>query len=47
MFGNYCVLFLFPWLSKKLKQLPNLELDSLLPRFYGSVQTKKIYEWGV
>ena len=43
MFGNYCVLSLFPWLSKNLKQLPNLELDSLLPRFYGSVQTKKIY----
>ena len=32
---------LFPWLSKKLSQLPNLELDSLLSRFYGSVQAKK------
>ena len=28
-------------------QPPNLELDSLLSRFYGSVRTKKIYEWGV
>ena len=46
MFGNYCMLFLFPRLSKKLKQLPNLELDSLLSRFYGSVQTN-FYEWGV
>ena len=32
---------LFPWLSKKLLQLPNLELDSLLSRFYGSIRTKK------
>ena len=31
---------LFPCLSKKLSQLPNLELDSLLSRFYGSVRTK-------
>ena len=45
---NPCVLILlFPWLSKKLSQLPNLELDSLLSRFYGSVRTKNIYEWGV
>ena len=36
---------LFPWLSKKLSQLPNLELNSLISRFYGSVRTKKIYEW--
>ena len=28
-------------LLKKLLQLPNLELDSLLSRFYGPVQTKK------
>ena len=35
---NPCVYFfflLFPWLSKKLSQLPNLELDNLLNRFYG------------
>ena len=32
--------FLFPWLSKKLSQLPNLELDSLLSRFCGPVRTK-------
>ena len=38
-----CVIFdYFPgWLSKKLSQLPNLELDGLLSRFYGSVRTKK------
>ena len=36
-----CVIFYyFPWLSKKLSQLPKLELDSLPHRFYGSVQTK-------
>ena len=27
--------------SKKLSQLPNLELDSLFSRFYDSVLTKK------
>ena len=27
----------FPWLSKKLSQLPNLEFDSLLFGFYDSV----------
>ena len=37
---------LFPWLSKKLSQLPNLELDSLLSRFYGLVRTKKILWMG-
>ena len=43
-----CDFLLFPWFSKKLSQLPNLELDSqLLSRFYGSVRTKKIYEWDV
>ena len=37
-----CVSFYyFPWLSKKLSQLPNLELDSLFSRFYDSVRTKK------
>ena len=38
---NICILF--PWLSKKLSQLPNLELDSLLSRFYGSVRTKNLW----
>ena len=33
-----CVILLFPWLLKKLSQLPNLELGSLLCRFYGSVR---------
>ena len=37
----YHFLLQIPWLSKKLSQLPNLELDSLLSRFYGSVRTKK------
>ena len=36
-----CYFLLFPCLSKKLSQLPNLELDSLLSRFNGSVRTKK------
>ena len=36
-----CVFLPFPWLSKKLPQLSNLEFDSLLSRFYGSVRTKK------
>ena len=38
---HVCYFLLFPWLPKKLLQLPNLELDSLLSRFYGSVRTKK------
>ena len=38
---HVCYLLLFPWLSKKLSQLPNLELNSLLSRFYSSVRTKK------
>ena len=38
---HVCYFLLFPWLSKKLSQLPNLELDSLLSTFYSSVQTKK------
>ena len=46
---NSCVLFLTnPSLTlEEAEQLPNLELDSLLSRFYSPVQTKKIYEWGV
>ena len=37
-----CVSFYyFPDSRKKLSQPPNLELDSLLSRFYGSVPTKK------
>ena len=42
MFGNQsmCVIYYyFPDSRKKLLQLPNLELDSLLSRFYGSMQT--------
>ena len=38
---HMCYFLLFPWLPKKLSQLPNLELNSLLSRFYGSVWTKK------
>ena len=38
---HVCYFLLFPWLSKKLSQLPNLELNSLLSRFYNSVRTKK------
>ena len=38
---HVCYFLLFPWLSKKLSPLPNLELDSPLLRFYGSVRTKK------
>ena len=38
---HVCYFLLFHWLSMKLKQLQNLELDSLLSRFYGSVRTKK------
>ena len=39
---NQCVLFSTISLSlSKLSQLPNLELDSVLSRFYGSVWTKK------
>ena len=34
---HVCYFLLFPGLSKKLSQLPSLELDSLLTRFYGSV----------
>ena len=43
--NNPCVLFflLFPWLTKKLSQLPKLELDSLLSKFYGSVRTKNLW----
>ena len=42
MFGNYCVLFLFPWLSKKLKQLPNLELAiGYFPDFMVRYRLKK------
>ena len=41
MFRNVCYFLLFPWLSKKLSQLPNLERDSLLWIFYGLVRTKK------
>ena len=37
----WCYFLLFPWLSKKLSLLPNLELNSLLSRFDGSVRTKK------
>ena len=37
---HVCYFLLFPQLSKKLSQLANLELDSLLSRFYGSVRTK-------
>ena len=38
---HVCYFFLlFSWLSKKLSQLPNLELNSLLSRFYSSVWTK-------
>ena len=33
---------LFSWLSKKLSQLPNLDLDRLLSRFYGSAWTKNL-----
>ena len=53
-----CVIFLlFPWLSKKVFfffffffDFLNLELDSLLSRFYCSVRTKKsmnvaVLEW--
>ena len=37
-----CVSFhYFPDSQKKLSQPPNLELDSLLSRFYSSVRTKK------
>ena len=36
-----CVSFYYFPDLKKLSQLPNLELDSLLSRFYGSVRTKK------
>ena len=36
-----CYFLLFPWLLKKPSHLPNLELDSPLSRFYGSVWTKK------
>ena len=38
---HVCYFLPFPWLSKKSSQLPNLELDSLLSIFYGSVRTKK------
>ena len=38
---HVCQFLLFPRLSKELLQLQNLELDSLLPRFYISVETKK------
>ena len=38
---HVCYFLLLPWLSKKLSQLPNLELNTLLSRFYGSVRTKK------
>ena len=42
---------LFPWLLKKLAQLPNLELvrvDSLLSKFYGSIRAKKkTMKWAV
>ena len=39
---NPCVLvFTISLTLSKLSQLPNLELDSLLSRFYGSVRTKK------
>ena len=38
---HVCYVLLFPWLLKKLSQLPNLELDSLLSKFYDSVRTKK------
>ena len=37
---HVCCLLLFPLLSKKPSQLPNLELD-ILSRFDGSLQTKK------
>ena len=37
-----CVIFYyFPDLKKKLSQLPNLELNSLLSRFNSSVRAKK------
>ena len=43
-----CVSFYyFPDSRKKLSQPTNLELDSLLSRFYGLVRAKKIYELGV
>ena len=38
---HVCYCLLFPWFSKKLSQLPNWELGSLLSRFYDSVRTKK------
>ena len=31
----------------KVIHVAESEIDSLLSRFYGSVRTKKIYEWGV
>ena len=37
--SNPCVLVFT--ISPKLSHLPNLEVDSLLSRFYGSVRTKK------
>ena len=38
---HVCFFYYFPDSKKKLSQLPNLELHSLLSRFYGSVWTKE------
>ena len=39
---NSCALFhYFPYSNRKLLKLPNLELKSLLSRFYGLVQNNK------
>ena len=41
-----CVLsFIISLTLSKLSQLPNLELDSLLSGFDGSLRTLKIYKW--
>ena len=42
---HVCYVLLFPWLSK-LSQLPNLELNSLLSRFYGSVLRRGVNREG-
>ena len=44
MFGNYsimCVIFTISLTLEEYEQLPHLDLDSLLSRFYGSVRNKK------
>ena len=48
MFGNKSMCFIFLiQLSKKLSQLLNLEINTVLSRFYRSAWTKKQMNWCV